>query len=152
MTRLPAVTLVASALLISCGPFTMPFAEKSRVSVVVAGDPGFVSIGGFGWQVSLIAPSGAAIATVDPSGEASIAVVPGDYRLDISAIPMSDLVMCADPAPPGTGTCTRQEGPARGVCVVPIRVPPVTGIVLSVTVVAGKACQASVTDPPPSGP
>jgi hypothetical protein len=143
MTRLPAVALVAAALLIGCGPFDMPLADRSNVSIAVDGDPGFVSFGGFRWQVTLIAPSGA-VATFDPTGHASIAVVPGDYRLDIVAIPITDLVTCVDRAPPGAATCTRQEGDPVAICDVPITVPAVPDVVLSVIVVGGKTCR---TDP-----
>jgi hypothetical protein len=142
MTRLPAVALAAASLLIGCGPFTMPLADRSNVSVAVDGDPGFVSFGGFRWEVTLTAPSGATIA-LDPSGQTSIAVVPGDYRLDIGAIPISDVVLCVDPAPPAARTCTRQEGAARAICAVPITVPPVSEVPLSYTVVDGKTCRAS---------
>lgn len=143
MTRLPAVVaLVTSALLIGCGPFRMPLADRTNVSITVEGDPGFVSFGGFRWQATLVAPSGAT-ATVDPSGQASIAVVPGDYRLEIVAIPLSDAVLCVDPAPPAPGTCTRQEGRPRAICAIPISVPPVTDSSLSVAVTGGTTCRSS---------
>jgi len=143
VTRLPAVVaLVTSALLIGCGPFQMPLADRTNVSMIVDGDPGFVSFGGFRWQATLVAPSGAT-ATFDPSGQASIAVVPGDYRLEIVAIPISDLVMCVDPAPLATSTCTRQEGPGQAICAIAITVPAVTDFSTSITVADGKTCQSS---------
>jgi hypothetical protein len=143
VTRLPAVVaIVASALLIGCGPFKMPLADRTNVSITVDGDPGFVSFGGFRWQATLVAPSGAS-ATVDPSGQASIAVLPGDYRLEIVAIPISDAVLCVDPQPPAPGTCTRQEGRPSAICAIPISVPPVSDVSTSVTVTGGRTCQAS---------
>jgi hypothetical protein len=140
VTRLLTIALVASTVLVGCGPFTMPFAPSSHVSVAIDGNPGFVSFGGFRWQVAMIASDGTTVARIDPSGAASIAVAPGDYRLDISAIPTSDVIMCADPARVVPGTCMPQEGPAVAMCVVPITVPPLTDVVLSFTVVNGTAC------------
>jgi hypothetical protein len=143
VTRLPAVVaLVASALLVGCGPFEMPLADRTNVSITVDGQPGFVSFGGFRWQATLVAPSGAS-ATVDPSGQASIAVVPGDYRLEIVAIPISDVVMCTDAAPLAKSACIRQEGPGQAICAIPITVPAVTDVSTSVTVADGKTCQSS---------
>jgi hypothetical protein len=142
MTRLPAVAVVVVALLIGCGQFDLPLVDRSTVSIAVDGEPGFVSFGGFRWQVTLIAPSGA-VATLDPSGHASIAVVPGDYRLDIAAIPLSDLVMCVDRAAPGAATCTRQEGDPVAICTIPIAVPAVTEFSTTITVTDGTTCRAS---------
>jgi hypothetical protein len=142
MIRLPAVALMAAALIIGCGQFDLPLADRSAVSIAVDGDPDFVSFGGSRWDVTLIAPSGA-VATFDPSGHASIAVVPGEDRLNVAAIPISDLVTCVDSAPPGAATCTRQEGDRVAICDIPITVPPMPDVVLSVTVADGKTCRTS---------
>jgi hypothetical protein len=119
--RITAVIAVATLVLAGCGRLTMPIAESSSLSVVVGGDPGFVSFGGSRWEASLQSAGGIVIKTWEPDATIAIDITPGDYRLVISAVPLGDAIMCnvtdANPVP-DPKSCTRQEGPAQEVCVI----------------------------------
>lgn len=134
-------------LLAGCGRLTMPIAESSSLSLVVDGDPGFISFGGFRWEVSLRTVAGLDIRTWTPDETVAIGVVPGDYELAITFVPMSDAMVCSvtDPNPvPDSKNCTRDEGIPQEVCAIPITIEPFSKIVLRYTVADDGTCHPAL--------
>jgi hypothetical protein len=139
-----AAFVLATSLVAGCGALTMPVARNASVSVVVGGEPGFISIGGFRWEVSLQAVGGVVIKTWEPDPGTAIDVIPGLYRLIVSAVPQSDLISCpvtdANPVI-DPKTCHRDEGLPQEVCAVAVTVLPFANVALRYTVVDGLTCE-----------
>jgi hypothetical protein len=139
-----AASVLATGLVAGCGDFTMPVARISSVSVAVDGEPGFISIGGFRWEVSLQTVGGVVIKTWEPDRGTAIDVTPGDYRLVVSAVPLSDVISCpvtdANPVI-DPKTCHRDEGAPQEACAVALTVAPFTDVALHYTVVDGLTCE-----------
>jgi hypothetical protein len=84
------------------------------------------------------------IKTWEPDRGTAIDVTPGDYRLVVSAVPLSDVISCPvtdanrviDPK-----TCHRDEGAPQEACAVALTAAPFTDVALHYTVVDGLTCE-----------